>query len=183
MKRRHLVYPLILGVLFLLLPACQGGGGGYAPPAAPQAAAPEQPTPPTKGYPMGPGRQTGYGMMQQGGQGYGMMAGGMGGGMMGGGMGGGMMEGQGYQGYQQQYRGRTGGAGLFANYCASCHPNGGNVMNPSLPVRGAPQLRSFSRFRDVVREGSGPMPSFSSDLISNSQMQELYRYVRSAFGG
>jgi mono/diheme cytochrome c family protein len=105
---------------------------------------------------------------------------------MGGGMGGGMMGGQGYQrgqGYQQQYQERTGGVGLFAANCASCHPNGGNIIVPNLPVRGAPQLGSYSSFRDLVRQGRGPMPPFPSSRISDSQLRELYRYVRSVYGG
>jgi cytochrome c6 len=172
----------IVCLILLFMAGCQGGGG-YAP--SPQAAteAPQAITTPPA-YTMGPGMQQNYGMMQpEEGQMYGQM--GMGGGMGGGMMGGGMMEGQGYrgQGPQQQYPGRNDGAGLFAENCAGCHPNGGNTFNPGLPLRGAPQLGSFSSFRSIVREGRGPMPAFSSSRISNSQLRELYRYVRSAFGG
>jgi mono/diheme cytochrome c family protein len=175
-----MISALVWGGVLFMLPACQGGGGYTAPPP-PQAAAPEQPTAPAQGYTMGPGTQHGYGMMQHDDQRHGMMGGGgMGGGMM---EGGGMMGGQGYQGYQQQYRGRTGGAGLFAANCASCHPNGGNRIIPNMPLRGAPQLGSYSSFRAIVRRGRGAMPAFPSSAISDSQLQELYRYVRSAFGG
>jgi mono/diheme cytochrome c family protein len=116
-----------------------------------------------------------------------MMGGGMGGGM-GSGMGGGMMGGRspGYEGQQstqQRYQRESSGAGLFAYNCASCHPNGGNIINPNMPLRGASQLRSFASFRSVVRSGPGAMPSFSSSRISDSQLRKLYQYVRSAYGG
>jgi mono/diheme cytochrome c family protein len=104
---------------------------------------------------------------------------------MGGGMGGGMRGGQGYQGNQgsqQQYRQQTGGAGLFAANCASCHPSGGNVVVPNLPLRGAPQLSSYSSFRAIVRQGRGSMPAFPASSLSDSQLRRLYRYVRSTFG-
>jgi hypothetical protein len=182
MKGKAILYPLVWGVLCLLLPACQGSGG-YTPAVAPRATAPEQPAAPAPGYTMGPGMQSHYGMMQHdAGATYGMMGGGMGGGMMGGGM----MGGQGYQGYQgsqQQYQGRTGGAGLFAENCATYHPNGGNIINPNMPLRGAPQLGSYASFRTLVRQGRGPMPAFSASRISDSQLWQLFQYVRSAYGG
>jgi mono/diheme cytochrome c family protein len=168
---------LAWGGVFLILSACQGTSA-YAAAAAPQALAQEQPTAPAPG--MGSG-------VHHAGQQYAQMGGGgMGGGMGGGGMGGGMMGGQGYQGsqqqYQRQYQQRSGGAGLFANNCASCHPNGGNVVVPNMPLRGAPQLSSFSSFRAIVRQGRGPMPAFPASNISDAQLRELYRYVRSTYG-
>jgi mono/diheme cytochrome c family protein len=109
------------------------------------------------------------------------MQGGMGQGMMGGGM----MEGQGCRsprGRQQQYRGRTSGADLFARNCAACHAHGGNAINPNFPVLGAPQLKSYDSFRALMRQGRGAMPAFSSDRIPDSQLWEFYRYLRSAYG-
>jgi mono/diheme cytochrome c family protein len=109
-------------------------------------------------------------------------------------MGGGMMGGQGCPGYQgpqqpyqqpyrQPYRQRTGGAGLYAANCASCHPNGGNRIMPNMPVRGAPQLGSYSSFASIVRQGRGPMPPFPPSSMSDAQLRQLYRYVRSTYGG
>jgi mono/diheme cytochrome c family protein len=73
MKGKAIIYLSVWGVLFFLLPACQGGGG-YAPTPTPPAATPEQTTAPTQGYAMGPGMQNNFGMMQHNvGQMYGMM--------------------------------------------------------------------------------------------------------------
>jgi len=84
-------------------------------------------------------------------------------------------------------QGRAGGgasaSAIYASHCASCHPNGGNIINPDLPVRGAPQLGSYASFRTLMRQGHGAMPAFPSSQISDSQLQELYRYVLSAYGG
>jgi len=87
------------------------------------------------------------------------------------------MEGQGQAG------GAAAGFEIFASNCSSCHPNGGNTINPNLPLAGAPELRSYYSFRSLVRQGRGPMPAFSSGRISDSQLQELFRYLSSAYGG
>ena len=190
-----------------------GGGYVAPPPAAvpaqPATPAPSY----TPGYRMGPGMQQNFGMMRNNlGQMYGMMGGGMMGsgnynqmrGMMG--QMGGMMQEMGGPYYNQETeqrhrrqleemhqnlntmerQGRAGGgagSGVFASNCASCHPNGGNTINPNQPLTGAPELGSYSSFRALVRQGRGAMPSFSSGRIPDSQLQELYRYASSAFGG
>jgi mono/diheme cytochrome c family protein len=214
MKWQTLTYPVFLGVLILLLPACGGGGGGYVPPS--QATAPAQPPPPASapGYQIGPGMQRNFGMMRDNmGQMYGMM--GQGGmspenhnqmmGMMG--QMGGMMQGMGGPYYNEeteqrqrrqleemqqnlnnmQRQARAGGASsgseIFASNCASCHPNGGNAINPNMPVAGAPELGSYYSFRSLVRGGRGAMPAFSSGRISDSQLRALFGYVSSAYGG
>jgi mono/diheme cytochrome c family protein len=83
---------------------------------------------------------------------------------------------------QGRARGAASASAIFASNCASCHPNGGNIVNPNFPIRGASQLGSYSSFRSVVRQGPGAMPSFPSSSISDAELQELYRYVVSAYG-
>jgi mono/diheme cytochrome c family protein len=78
---------------------------------------------------------------------------------------------------QARAGGAPSGSQIFASNCASCHHRGGP------PLRGAPQLGSYAIFRTLVRQGLGAMPSFPSSTISDSQLQELYRYVSSAYGG
>ncbi|MEJ2670772.1 MAG: cytochrome c [Deltaproteobacteria bacterium] len=109
---------------------------------------------------------------------------------------GGMMQGRG-QGYcgpgmrtaPQGTRGASSGAGLFAEYCAACHPGGGNNITPNLPLRGAGQLQDFYTFRAFIRNPTmpngapGPMPAFSSGQISDQQMRKLYQYLKSRWGG
>ena len=212
MKRKAILYPLVWVVLSFLLPAC-GGGGGYTSAPPPTVTAPTPSTAPAPGYVMGPGMQHNFGLMRNNvdrmygmmGQGYmspehynSMM------GMMG--QMGGMMQGMGGPYYneeeEQRHRqqleemhqnlntmerqaraGGASGSGIFASNCASCHPNGGNTINPNLPLEGAPELGSYYSFRSLVRQGRGAMPAFSSRSIPDSQLRELYRYVSSAYGG
>jgi cytochrome c6 len=202
MKSKVLSYLCVLVLLLSALPACQGGGGGYtAPPAAPA----------TPGYGITPGMQQIFGMMSNNmGQMHRMMGQGYMGsehysqvmGMMG--QMGGMMQGMGGPYYspemEQRHRQQleqmhqklssmegqgkiraASGAQIFATGCAACHPNGGNVITPNLPLRGSPPLRSFETFRTFVREGHGAMPAFSPAQISESQMRPLYQYVLSAW--
>ena len=75
------------------------------------------------------------------------------------------------------------GEKIFTRDCASCHPGGGNVITPNLPVRGAPQLSNFDSFLGYLRKptmpnGSpGPMPAFSEGRITDEQARNLYQYL------
>jgi uncharacterized membrane protein len=75
------------------------------------------------------------------------------------------------------------GARVFSAHCDSCHPKGGNIMNPDLPLRGSPQLADADTFIAFIRspklpDGSvGSMPAFPPDRISDREALELYRYI------
>ncbi|MGD0276412.1 MAG: cytochrome c [Syntrophales bacterium] len=75
------------------------------------------------------------------------------------------------------------GERLYAKHCASCHPNGGDIINPSIPVIGSPMLKSqeiFTKFnRNPLRpDGSkGIMPAFSKENISDQDMMQIYQYI------
>lgn len=75
------------------------------------------------------------------------------------------------------------GEKIYASNCGPCHPNGGNAINPSLPVVGSIQLKNFSTFsafnRNPVRpDGSkANMPALPESRISEKQMEDLYRYI------
>jgi mono/diheme cytochrome c family protein len=116
--------------------------------------------------------------------------------------GGGMMGGQGCPpgggpGRMGPYQGGTGaavgqgqsGADLFSAYCIGCHAGGGNSVIPDLPIRGSAQLGNFNTFKAYVRNpvlpngARGPMPGFSPGQISDKQMRDLYRYLRTKWGG
>jgi hypothetical protein len=108
---------------------------------------------------------------------------------------GGMMGGRGYCGPMGGAGGQPGlpgpgsGADLFRQNCAGCHPGGGNTLVPNLPIRGSAQLRDFDTFRTYVRYPSmpngapGAMPAFSASRLSYPQLLELYRYLKSRWGG
>lgn len=75
------------------------------------------------------------------------------------------------------------GEKLYASHCGGCHPNGGNIIVPDLPVLNSPQLinaETFSRFnRNPTRpDGSrGAMPAFPKEKILDDEMKQIYRYV------
>jgi uncharacterized membrane protein len=75
------------------------------------------------------------------------------------------------------------GAKVFSSNCSGCHPHGANILVPSLPLRGAPQLAEFKTFVDFIRDpklpdgSKGPMPAFPPTKISDQQAKELYEYI------
>jgi mono/diheme cytochrome c family protein len=101
---------------------------------------------------------------------------------MGGMMGGGMM-GENYDGTTQQSVKGTPGAGIFRANCARCHPGGGNVISPNLPLNGSDKLANFKRFLSFIRhpkmpDGSeGAMPAFPGSKISDLQARRLYQFI------
>lgn len=64
---------------------------------------------------------------------------------------------------------------VFDQHCNSCHPGGGSAAGPSLISRKSPPDRIERR----VRTGGAGMPSFSTDKISDQQLQDLVAYVLS----
>jgi len=83
---------------------------------------------------------------------------------------------------RQASAGDPSGSETFAGYCIFCHRNGGNTIDPNLPLEGAPELGSYYSFKSLVRQGRGQMPAFSASQIPDSQLRKLYRYVSSAYG-
>ncbi len=79
------------------------------------------------------------------------------------------------------------GAEIFRVNCSGCHPHGGNIFDPKLPLSGGPQLADPDTFLAFVRkplrpDGSrGQMPAFAPDKISDAQMRDLYEYIVTVF--
>jgi uncharacterized membrane protein len=75
------------------------------------------------------------------------------------------------------------GARVFKNDCSGCHVQGGNVVDPNLPLRSAPQLAHFNTFADFVRNPTMPngtkgvMPAWPPSKLSEQEAQELYQYI------
>ena len=99
--------------------------------------------------------------------------------------------GLGYFGGQLVYAGKTptapaqytAGQNLFDNNCASCHPQGGNILDPNRPVMGAPQLASHNAFVAWLRspklpgEKNSVMPPFPTSSITDSQAEDIRQYI------
>ncbi len=75
------------------------------------------------------------------------------------------------------------GAKIFSTECSSCHPQGGNIITPNMPLRGAPQLANYEAFVAFLRnpalpDGSkGVMPNFPPEKISDQEQKDLYEYI------
>ena len=78
-------------------------------------------------------------------------------------------------------------ARIFKGNCSGCHPHGGNIIAPNLPLNIAPQLADFDTFRAFIRhpqmpDGSrGEMPDFPPTKLSDQQARELYQYIVKVF--
>jgi mono/diheme cytochrome c family protein len=74
------------------------------------------------------------------------------------------------------------GANLYAVHCGACHPQGGNKINPAMPVIGSAKMKSLAAFTAYNRnplkaDGSkGVMPAFPKDKISDQEMKLIYDY-------
>jgi uncharacterized membrane protein len=80
----------------------------------------------------------------------------------------------------QQYKA---GQKIFVANCSPCHPHGGNVIKPSLPLKGSPKLVNLETFLGFIRnprmlDGSkGAMPAFSQTNVPAEEAKALYEYI------
>jgi mono/diheme cytochrome c family protein len=81
------------------------------------------------------------------------------------------------------------GEKLYAANCAGCHPKGGNVINPALPIVGSPKLNDLNTFtkfnRNPLRpDGSkGVMPAYPKEKISDQEINLIYQYATKGLAG
>jgi uncharacterized membrane protein len=82
-----------------------------------------------------------------------------------------------------QVAGHQMGEQLFRTNCGSCHPDGGNTLKPTMPLRSAPQVADERVFVEYLRnpkarEGATTlMPAFSQDRLSDGEALQIRRYV------
>ncbi len=75
------------------------------------------------------------------------------------------------------------GQKLYRLNCGACHPQGSNTLSPTLPVKGAPQLKDFDTFLSYLRnpvkpDGTrGMMPGYPKAKISDQQARDIYDYI------
>jgi len=75
------------------------------------------------------------------------------------------------------------GMKVFNENCASCHPKGGNIVDPGLPLLNSAYTRDPAIFLTFIRNpkrpdgSSGAMPAFNPKMISDQQADELYKYI------
>jgi mono/diheme cytochrome c family protein len=68
--------------------------------------------------------------------------------------------------------------------CFTCHPGGGNVINPARPIKGKAFNKRYpedAQIADILRQGNPgtAMPAYSTDRLSDSDLTDLIAYVRS----
>jgi mono/diheme cytochrome c family protein len=66
------------------------------------------------------------------------------------------------------------GQRVFMEHCNQCHVGGAAGLGPSLNDKPIPTW--FIRFQ--VRKGLGSMPAYSSDVITDSQLEDVVTYLR-----
>jgi uncharacterized membrane protein len=72
---------------------------------------------------------------------------------------------------------------IFDAHCSMCHPDGGNIANPKLPLRNAPQLANFNDFVKQIRNPTlpggqpGTMPPTSKEVLSDEETWDLYQFI------
>ena len=77
------------------------------------------------------------------------------------------------------------GEKIFADNCAACHANGGNVVDARFPLKNSRHLGSLAEFTAFIRspkmpDGSeGSMPPFPADEVNDRQASDLYEHIRS----
>lgn len=72
----------------------------------------------------------------------------------------------------------AGGEAIFKDKCASCHPDGDNVMKPKANLKG---IKNAKKILLQVRKGGGGMPAFDAKSISDADNKLLADYIIKTF--
>jgi mono/diheme cytochrome c family protein len=78
--------------------------------------------------------------------------------------------------------GRSGEA-LFMKHCAVCHPNGGNIINPTKTLRkkdlAAGNIRTEDDILKIIRNPGPGMSRFDEKMLSDGDARDIARYILS----
>jgi cytochrome c6 len=72
----------------------------------------------------------------------------------------------------------AGGETIFKAKCASCHPDGGNIIKPSETLKG---MKDPKKIVSKIRKGGGGMPVFDAKAISDADAKQLADYIIKTF--
>lgn len=70
------------------------------------------------------------------------------------------------------------GEALFKEKCASCHPDGGNIINPKEPIKG---MKDPKKITKKIRKGGGGMTAFDQKSVSDADAKAIADYVIKTF--
>ena len=70
------------------------------------------------------------------------------------------------------------GEAVFKEKCASCHPDGGNIMNPKEQLKG---LKDTKKIVGKIRKGGGGMPVFDQKAVPDADAKAVAEYIVKTF--
>lgn len=73
---------------------------------------------------------------------------------------------------------KAGGEAIFKANCASCHPDGGNIVKPAATLKG---IKDPKKIITQIRKGGGGMPPFDAKTISDADAKLLADYIIKTF--
>jgi cytochrome c6 len=70
------------------------------------------------------------------------------------------------------------GEDVFKAKCASCHPDGGNIMNPKETLKG---MKDSKKIVAKIRKGGGGMTAFDAKALSDADAKAVADYIIKTF--
>ena len=70
------------------------------------------------------------------------------------------------------------GEEVFKAKCASCHPDGGNIINPKETLKG---MKDTKKIVAKIRKGGGGMTAFDAKAVSDADAKAVADYIIKTF--
>jgi len=70
------------------------------------------------------------------------------------------------------------GEAVFKAKCASCHPDGGNIINPKETLKG---IKDPKKITAKIRKGGGGMTAFDAKAVSDADAKAVADYIIKTF--
>ncbi len=70
------------------------------------------------------------------------------------------------------------GETIFKAKCSSCHPDGGNIINPKETLKG---IKDPKKITKKIRKGGGGMPVFDAKAVSDADAKLVADYIVKTF--
>jgi cytochrome c6 len=70
------------------------------------------------------------------------------------------------------------GEDVFKAKCASCHPDGGNIINPKETLKG---MKDSKKIVAKIRKGGGGMTAFDAKALSDADAKAVADYIIKTF--
>ncbi len=70
------------------------------------------------------------------------------------------------------------GETLFTANCATCHKDGGNIINPKKPLKGSAQLASKDSLKSYLLKPTGAMAPYPAIANNAADLAALYDYCK-----